>query len=377
MRSTILICLLAALLCACGSSEDGPIAPPPSALELFDGDYHHLSVWGSTDRGIGSTTWGSAEGDGAGTCSWQHLRNTDRIIYPAVGTEGQTGWVYTVRSDRTVGWTTDPTSLALDWFMLEGGVSVDGAVLGLGSQRYDPRAEILIRTSSGLDTSVLTGDYTLVGFGFVDYGTTPGDHGHQSSWGTATFDGTSSADLSGGANRDGTVSAFTSTLDYAVGPDGTVDAGLGGAAAFSGAVSEDGHLAVIAGGTNDGENPHFLVFVMQPTGATSALFSGSYFAVGLEYDDSTQQPVMRSYEGTVSPDGSGSVTATFTRNEEKTITGVSPLWTGYTVDPDGTMTVTTASMGTLEGGVSADGRFALLAGGSGAGENPIFFFLYK
>ena len=95
-------------------------------------------------------------------------------------------------------------------------------------------------------------------------------------------------------------------------------------------------------------------------------------------DRSTQDPVTRTYHGTVRADGAGGLdTNLVMKQEEDPPSGHSPLWSGYTVAADGALEVTTPAGDLWVGGVSPSGRYAVFAGDTALGGEPVLFFLYQ
>lgn len=354
--------------CSGGGGGDGPVPRPASAEELFHGDYAlHLIEGDHVFEPWGWTAWGDLTADGAGTYA-HTIATCDPWGVADLAPSPE--HPYEIGSDRSVTWRRGSD---FEW---RGGVSADGAVLGMGTwgSSSDPVAGILLRRGDGMGPGALTGSYHYGAFGYQ----LPAVRS-ESRWGSATLDGASAGSVRWAANTEGSVAAVwvLEPLTYAVETDGrvTLDVTLGDS--FTGGVLPGGELAVLSGGTTEPASPYLWVLVAASTDATVAQLDGTYFVVGIELDHSTQDPATRVYTGTASADGAGGLAPDLRMREEHTSSGISPLWSGYTVAADGRLEVTTPAGERWVGGVAPSGRFAVFAGDTAVGNEPVLFFLFR
>ncbi len=194
----------------------------------------------------------------------------------------------------------------------------------------------------------------------------------------ATFDGVDSGSLPAGGvfNTDGTLSTsnFTSLVSYSVAPDGLVTLGAGfGATAFQGGLHTSRDLVVMAGSISSGFQGLFAL-VRNAAGATNGTFSGEYRMVGLVFDYTA--PALRSFTGLLTSDGTGGATFEGTTNVEGAVGAAGAALASYSVAADGALDLA-APGGTLSGGVSSSGDFAVLGGPTTAGSAPAIYVLVR
>jgi hypothetical protein len=135
-----------------------------------------------------------------------------------------------------------------------------------------------------------------------------------------------------------------------------------------------GAAAVWGGSTTSGADPAVAAAVKAATSASVATLQGAYWIVLLERDPTSGE--FRSLHGTATANGAGSLTLFSTSNTEGTIAVEPPQPTTYTVAADGTLTVDAGGNG-LRGGVSQDGSFAVVGGGTAIGSSPTIVLLCR
>lgn len=358
----ILVCLALALALAatgCGGGGGGG-GLPPADESLLSGDYFMLILAGDDDTpDDGTALWGDVALDGAGVMTGSYTENggggiSGPSVLPAA--------MYTVAASRA-------TSLSLGslgysgWTGADGGCSLMGDVLG-----STPSTLALCKLGSGFNQASLNGEYHVAGFLVSLAGDSEGYAG------TATFDGAGTATFNVTKNLEGTISALPAeAATYLVSANGRFQVTFtSGGDVHEGAIVPGGGLALMGGSTTPGGTPGAFALVPKTAGASSSTLSGSYQLVGLERDGGG----FTSLTGEVSADGTSTITANFTRNTDGTITTSGPDITDYTVAADGTVTVdTTTDM--LQGGVSGDGRYAILGGPTASTSSPSFYLLLR
>ncbi|MDJ0975290.1 MAG: hypothetical protein QNJ98_12570 [Planctomycetota bacterium] len=349
-------------LAACGGGGGGSasagVSPAPSA-SLFDGDYHFVS-FGITDAGavLGTSQWGQFTADGAGGLSGTASLNLNGGVTTGAPSAPL---LYAVDADHTlrVQVATDPS---VD--TLVGGISTDGRAYTLGTVRSGANPYLMIgaQKAGTYAAADLTGRYHVAAM-IAD------SSGPQqiAFWGTADFDGSGTVDFEADLNANGTLAAIpANTGSYTVGPDGDVTWSLGGSPdVLEGGMLGAGELVILGGMSNTGGNPSIFVLVPYTFGASDATLSGTYRFVGIE---ATSTNTFESRTGTLVADGAGGLTAELTNNADGVITTMSSGALTYAVGPAGGLTVDGDAV--LSGGVSGDGRFFVLAGGTSASDNP-------
>jgi hypothetical protein len=229
-----------------------------------------------------------------------------------------------------------------------------------------PEIVALIKRGSGFSDASLSGAYHFSGFA-VSFGST------FSYFGVITFDGIGSAALNLGFNIEGAISPpAPTTATYSVAADGQVTLTFTGGDAYTGTILPDGGLALLGGSTINGQAPAALALVPKTSGASNATLNGTYQLIGMEREGSG----FTSLTGSVVADGSGSLTATFTRNTDGVITTSGPDIVSYSIDADSTLRIDPAGEEFI-GGVSPTGAYAILGGPTLTGTNPKFFVLMR
>lgn len=362
-------CVLVALLAlglvpgttGCGSGGAVVVVPPGA---LFTGPYFLLAFLGDDDTpDEGRAIWGDFSADGAGGMSFGAASSNANGVTASGG--GGAG-LYTLDASGVLEWQT-PSALPF----YRGGLSSDGAVCGLTSVSapLPPLLVLGLRRGGTFDAASLAGTWHAVGFSY--------DHGallDVSWWGTVDFDGAGTGTASRTTNTAGGIAGPAMNAGaYVVAPDGTLHYTHFGAP-LQGGILAGGGLAVLTGTTTAGGWPTLLILVRAATAATAATLTGTYHAVGMEAPNAGV-PEWRSYLTTAAADGAGSITIhTGLSNSDGMVAAQPGGTTTYGVAANGALTV---AGGTQVGGVSASGRFAAFAGGTGAGNAPNVWFLLR
>lgn len=350
---------------ACGGGGTIFVVDP---LTLFSGTYCLSGFEG--DVGVpdeAKAQWGSLTPDGAGMVGASLLENVNGVLG---GPFVQPPLPYTVDASGRL------TLLVAGVPFLRGGLSAGGRLgcLAMVSNGVAPSIYLLGRKSSGLGTASLNGAYHAIVF-FYDHtsmedGTLFGA--------TVTFDGAGTNSAAGSQNLQGVqgpVGPLPGT--YSVAANGALLGDFfGGLVAVQGVVLLGGDVVLASGSTTAGEFPLLLALVKKTAGATNATLSGTYHTVGIRADNAPPPETWVSTVATISADGAGMASlGASTRNDDGVVTDL-PAAGGapYTVAGDGALD---GNGGAVLGGVSASGDVAIFAGGSGAGDEPEFFFLMR
>lgn len=345
--------VLSILLVACGGSGGGGGgAAVPSAADLVD-TYFTVQFSGTDDATTeGFTGTGTFTADGAGGASRTYVAND----LGAISGPFFQPFTYTVGADG---------SLALSAGLLvsaRGGLTADGsaALLGMVAPNLNPGVMTLFRRSGIYSPASLTGLYHMVLFTVF-----PSDGSTATFTGPVTFDGAGGAAFTGvDRNVMGAHTPVTASFTYTVAGDGASTETFGGGPCTGGLVA-GGALGIWGGSPTTTENPLLLVVVRAATSASLATFQGEYWMVRL-----SRSPVIGGYvsnAGLASADGMGAVAFQLTSNSEGTASTGSG-GAAYTVAADGTLALALAQP--QLGGITQDGRFAILGGASGASANP-------
>jgi hypothetical protein len=360
---------LAALtaLAACGGSGGGGGAPVVVVVgnEDFVGTYFAVLKAGREAGGPdarGAT--GTLTADGAGNASHTQTINDSGVV------TGPTTTLYdfAVAADGSL-----ELSLAGTVFA-RGGIPAHGdvALLASAAPGAFPGLIVLARRRGLHDETSLAGTYHFVELLFGSLG-----GASVAFTGTTTFDGLGGASTTSTGNSMGLVaSGITGSATYTVIGDGTstyTPAALGPPTQEGGVVA-GGAVALWGGSTNDGQSPVVTVVIRESTGAGLATLEGAYWLVLLERDAGTGE--FRSLHGTATADGAGALTLLATSNVEGVLAPEPLQTTTYTVSPIGRLTVD-AGGSALVGGVSQDGSFAALGGGTAPGSNPTLAILAR
>ncbi len=373
MRTTSWICVVflvgagGVLTCGCGGGGGGGGGGPEASV--FAGTYYltHIEVTAGPPREL-TAGWGKSTADGFGGFTADVTRNSSGDV---TGPHSITGYVTTVAPDRTLTW---QTALSPGVDVAVGGVSANGGIAALGwvEEDADPGILILTRQQGSFGLASLDGEYHTCGLRYV-----LGLDRIDSYFGTAAFDGAGGGAALDVINREGIVlpPLGTATFTYSLTASGSTTLDFGGGKRWKGGTLAGGDLVVVAGATTDLLSPMLYAMVRESAAASLATLSGRYFVVGLRYV--VGGPSFLSVHGTAVANGAGAVTVTLTSNNEGTISDQAPDASTYAVAPDGSLHVTNAAGDVLTGGVSSAGDFAILSGGTGLGQDPMFLFLLR
>lgn len=348
---------------ACGGSGGGG-SPVVVAIGdgTFNGDYFAVFKLGGHMPGPRARgTTGILLADGAGAAVHSQVVNDGATVSAPTTTD----YSYDVAADGTLALTVAGTEF------LRGGIATDGhcALVGTVLPGAFPGILVLLRRQGFYDDASLSGAYHFVEFLF-------GALGGRSAAGTgsAVFDGTGGGTVTVTFNSMGGISPVLSgPLTYSVIADGTSSTTIG-SADREGGVAAGGRAAVWGGSTTSGEAPVMSVVVKEATSAGLATLQGAYWMVLLERNPGSDD--FRSLSGTATSNGAGSLTLLATSNTEGVIAAEPLQTTTYTVTANGKLTVD-AGGSVLVGGVSQDGSFAVVGGGTAAGTNPMIVLLCR
>jgi hypothetical protein len=354
-----------AALAACGGSGGGGGGPVVVGVSdaTFHSTYFAVLAAGGTTSGLHAlTSRGTLSANGAGIASHTSTGNdTGTITGPDTLVS-----TYDVAADGTL----ELTALSVPF--ARGGISADGrfALLGSVAPGAVPGFLALARRDGFYDLASLSGAYHLVMFSTDDR-----TEDSTGVTGLLTFDGAGSAAGTITANFMGTVGApGPFSFGYTVAGDGASTLTFGPAPFFEGGVAAGGLVGIWSGGLEAGSTPIMVAAVKAATSAGLATLQGSYWIVLLERDQGSRE--FRSIHGSAVANGAGSVTLFSTSNSEGVFVTEAPQTTTYTVAADGTLTVDAGGSG-LRGGISQDGSFAVLGGGTLAGSNPTICLLCR
>ena len=352
-----------AALSACGGSGGGN---PPAGTILtvadYDGTYFIVfKTSGTTGTPEVLATTGTLTTDGAGNAAHSHTINHEGTV----SGPSTTDYEYSVAADGALDLRIGTTLFA------RGGLSSDGrcALLGNMVPGTLPGVLVQLRREGLHGLSSLSGAYHYVELTYSPLGTASITFS-----GSVTFDGAGAGTASAMANAMGTISGpLGGPISYTVIGDGTSTFTLG-SGVLEGGVADGGAVAIWGGATNGPESPGIAVAIKAASAAGLATLQGSYWIVGLARDPVSDD--FRSFHGTAVADGIGNVTLLSTSNTEGVIATEPPQPTTYTVAPNGKLTVA-AGGDALVGGVSADGRFAVVGGGTTPGSEPTICVLCR
>jgi hypothetical protein len=355
-------------LAACGGTpgaDPGATTVPVAAASLFSGTYQVVSPGGTQGPAEEVVTlWGSAMADGIGSSSWTLAMNDGGVVNPPAAMGDMP---FVVHDDRSMAF-----ELAPHVSFADGGISEDGALAVLASvwAGMSPRLFLLARREGVFNDASLNGLYRLAGH----LASVPG-LSNAAAWADVTFDGLGGGTATLALDNEGViVGPAVLPIVYAVSADGQLTLEIG-ALAVEGSLAAGGDVVLVGGGTNAGEFPSAFALVRAGAAMSDADFDGVYFAAALWHESATNE--YHSFTGTLHPDGAGSATLFGTDNEEGVVTAMPADGATFTVAPDGALVLTTSGGDVLVGGLTQDGRYAALAGGTNAGADPIFVVLVR
>jgi fibronectin-binding autotransporter adhesin len=307
-----------------------------------------------------NSLWGNWAPDGMGTIVAGSLsENNDGTVN---GPNSTGDGMYTISSTGGMTWHDGgpPT--------FSGGLAAGGSFGGMTVVKTGSNPAIMLTTKKAgtFSNASLSGTYHAMMF-FQSGADMDG-----TAFGTAEFDGVGGSTLNIRSNTDGTTAIVgTVTPSYTVAADGAMTWAVT-TANVEGCVINGGDVVVLAGATNADDIQILGILIKAGSGLTQSVLNGAYHVVGIVAENSGT-PKIRTTTTTASADGIGSVTLNAgTMNADGTVgpsmAGASP----FAVSINGTLIA-----GSLQGGVSQDGKVAALAGGTSGGEDPEFWVLFK
>lgn len=353
----LLALTISLLLAACGGGSKSGGGGSASVATL-SGFYWAVAITATTVTTDSETTWGSMIADGAGSIMPNTTSNDDGVVsMPLIFNS----FDYEVDPNGEIRFLLGPTPV------YRGRISDDGRYAVLSSLTA-PRIIVISRREGTHSAASVVGSYQFAGAGFRT--------GPAAYFMSAAFDGVGMYSGQGTVNEAGSFDGGIILGTYAVTSGGGVDASVLGLA-FEGGITGDGNLMLLGGGTGGGTNPQAWFLTRRPdAGGTNSLFSGSYYACGVETVLGTTDEA-QGFWSVVRADGSG----TFTMQGQTTgAGGVAPLSLSgtYSVAGNGVLTMDRAGLGeNLSGAVSPDGRIAIASGGTTANSNPVMIVMFR
>lgn len=347
----LLLVVLLATACGGGGDSSTPIESAPS----FEGDWHFVLL--TAGGGGFRAAWGTATSDAAGAVATSTSSNTDG----GISTDVPASATASVAPDGTFTFTSVGGTL-------HGGISRAGDVAVCASlPSTTPVIAVFLRKAGSFSTASLNGAFHAVRM--------------RRKLGVSSASG----QRSGGITYDG-VGGTSDALPAAGNDDGAIVGGGFGTGTYS--VDAEGHLtvgnmrggvlagaaALIAGGRTSGD-PMITVSLPVSTAATNARFAGSYAVVGMQ-----SHPTSGAWQSTVAEllaNGSGGGTMSGTANGETGSLTIGPAATPWAIDGAGALDLTLYDGSTLKGGISPDGRLAILGGATQTGMAPAIFVLVR
>jgi len=377
---TLSFALLVVLLTACGGSGGGstPAAPatPAGPPALSAGEYWYAAIGARTLPAIDSFrrrgTWVSNGGGALLPISGSLNISQSAFSGPTLGVS------FMVGADRSLTLGVACTGLCVvppfgtSGPRGEGRISPwdDIAICAVIENSADPELSVFVQKGAGgFSVASLVGKYHFAGF--QPNGPLPGA---DAVWGEINFDGAGGGTVTLGTSNGTTVTTgVTGTVSYHVLANGTFHLSFIGGSSFNGGIMPGGEIAVVSD-TASGIPPvtgetSVLCFVRATGGAGRATFAGNYQIAAIGFDDVDG---FSAIGGTLDADGIGGGTLTPISNTEGTVSASAPEPFTYDVDPDGTL-----RLADFEGGITGDGRFAVLGGGTVSGSEPTFIVLLR
>jgi hypothetical protein len=354
---TTLATALVLLAAACGGGGGPGDEAEPLTNADFVGTYFLAHLAGTGAAGVTSAAVGPLVADGLGAADVTATLNEDGDV------DGPTPFAFTYEVDGDG--TFDLLSEG-DPFQ-QGGLARDGEAALLAGLVGAPSVTVLLRREGVHDAGSLTGQYHVAAF----FGQTDG--GSRSVGGTASFDGVDAGRFDTVAsNLMGVTSLVVFDFTYAVASDGASSL-VGGGQTLAGSVGLGGEVAVWGGPVTDGRPPTLFLALRTSQGVTPATFRGDYWAVSFARELGTSQFAARL--GTATADGQGNVRLQLVANRNGTLV-LPPEDTALTYDV-GSNGALVLNGPELFGGLTEDGRFAVLGGGVLEGSDPTVLVLRR
>jgi hypothetical protein len=332
--------------------------------DAFQGDYFAVLKAGghaaAATQARGTT--GILVADGAGVAVHSQTINDSGVVSGPTTTP----YGFDVAADGTLELSIGSTVFG------RGGLSTDGrcALLCSVSPGAFPGIIVLHRREGQYANASLSGAYRFVAFSFFTVTASS-----SSVTASVLFDGVGGMTGSATVNSMGTVLAGSLPAStYSVIADGTSVLALGVTSVVEGGVVDGGSAAIWGGSTTGTSSPAMFVAVKEAASTTVATLQGAYWAVAIERDPVSDE--FRSLHGTATADGAGGLTLLATVNTEGVLAPEPLQSTVYAVTASGQLTIDPAGSA-LVGGVTQDGSFAAVAGGTTPGSNPILLILRR
>ncbi len=364
LRAPLCVFFLAGLLvlasAGCGGGGGGGGDP----LLLFSGTYAIIGFEGDNDVvDTGRAQWGEITADGAGVVTGGSISENENGVLD--GPTAQAASAYTIDADRNL------SILSGGVPFLTGRISADGRVATLSpiAAGTTPAIIILGRKEGTYSNASLSGLYHIA---MIAYSSgVPEDQVYWGQFTLAGAAGTGSGSLT--INADGsTGSSGALSMTYSVAADGSATVGLSGLS-LSGTVVAGGDVVLLAGSTDALEPPFMAVLIKGSAGATNALLNGSYGFTGMRMQETPASVEWTSAHFNATIIGATTISlGPGTTNEDGAVGPDSGGAADYTVSPDGTLSV---NSGSLVGGVSPGGDFAVLAGDAAGGDMEFYFLV--
>ena len=365
------LALASLLLIGCGSSGGGTttvFVEGSSKADLFTGSYAMAAVLGSEDSGSETfrAFWSMINANGVNEVFGVLRSNYQGVIstssYSTFGT-------YAVEEDLR--FSMESEFAGLDHEL--GGLTEAGdlGVLSMVTSTAYPLVRVFGRREPGsYNLASLSGAYHMVGYG----STVAGDNTF-AEWGSVSFDGIGGGTSETSVNQEGaTFGPVNIPITYTVAGDGQMTLAFAGGLELEGAIAVGGDVLILGGATVAGDHPRMMVLVRAGAGLGNADMDGLYTWAGMRQEIGSN--FYRSYAGHMAADGMGSATRTGLVKHEDHTTWFTPDAVTTTVQPDGSLTLL-AGITEYVGGISPDGRFAILAGPTNAGLDPTIWFLLR
>ena len=358
----ILVCAtLIASLAACGGGSGATPAPPASAA-LLSGSYF---LWETdlTDATPDSqaTFWGVGTADGMGGLTGTIGANDGGAVIGPLALASST---YTVAGNRESTFVLFGTDGFAGWSNAAGSLAL-GANVTTGRL---PGLFGMIRLGTGFSVASLQGDYFMQACDLVSP-----SGAMEAIWGSINFDGMGGGTFALTINDETAVGPTSDSLTYTVAANGQLTMTFTSGTVVEGALLQGGDLLLASGDVSGPSGtPLAVACVRKTSGASNATFNGTYQLIGLERDGGGFAAIT----GSAVSAGTGTLTATFTKNTDGLISSSGPAIVTYAAAADGGLIVDGTGE-PLIGGCSPGGTYAIFAGPNAAMTNPRFYVLMR
>lgn len=357
-KHTVAIVAVLALLMGCGGGSSGSGGGLSNAS--VTGPYTFVCLTGSLTAPTQGARFGTITTDGSG--GYTGVLGSNNGTTSTAPVAGATGTYFVLLGG----------ALQLDSTQY-GGMNSD-VTAGVAAETDDgtsPSICVLLKRVGTYSEATMSGNYH---HGFL---ASFGPAGGSSSWsttalGSTSFDGLGQMTYATAATNDSGTQSTTGggSAAYSLTAAGDLTVSTLAGNCLGGATA-DGVFAVAAGALPGAGGPALTVFLKKGSGMNASAFSGSYFFVALE-SDPTSSHQWRGTTGLATADGTGTLSiGSTTVNTDGVITQPTSS-RPFTVGADGTLTSQTEV-----GGVSQDGRFAFLCGGTTANSSPAIYVFIR